>query len=207
MCRLILKPVILTVSICISVVIWLASWPYFSINKNSSIPYLTGRETYMDGLFSSGLYLHAMFSPIILVLAAIQLTYPKNIAHRLLGVAYIVLILLSVPGALILAYHAYGGIWVQFNLFALTACWIGFTAMGVVQLLKRQWDAHRRFMLRSGVLTFSAIALRLMSYVGENFLNISNADYYPLYTLLNWLPILIGVEIYIRHFNRSSAYL
>jgi hypothetical protein len=184
--------------------IWLSSFPYFFNREGKSIAYLAGRESYVEGLFSVGLFWHAMLSPLALGLGTLQIFYPRNFAHKFVGSCYILLVLISVSGAIILAYYSYGGIWIKANLFALIFFWIVFTGYGVKYLLLQQWVKHRQFMLRSCALTFSAILLRVFSYLGEEVFHINNQSGYPVYVIINWLPLIIGIEIYLRYSNSKK---
>jgi uncharacterized membrane protein len=80
--------------------------------------------------------------------------------HRWLGRFYLVGILLGGIGALRLAVGSECRL-CSVPLFTLALFWLFMSAMAYVTVLRRQIDAHRQFMIRSYVLTFAFVLIRL----------------------------------------------
>lgn len=118
--------------------------------------------------------------------------------HRWIGWSYASAVAASWIASVPLALHAQTGAWASAGFFGLGAFWIVCTTMAVTAVaLRKDFEAHGRWMIRSYGLTAAAITLRI-------YLPISLAMHwrydiaYPAIAWLCWVPNLIGVEIYLR---------
>ena len=81
--------------------------------------------------------------------------------------------------------------------FLLALVWLGTTGAAYVAARKRDFDSHRRWMIRSAALTFAAVTLRL--YLGLTMAG--GLPFDPSYTVIAWacwVPNLIAVELWAR---------
>jgi uncharacterized membrane protein len=115
--------------------------------------------------------------------------------HRWMGRMYVFTVcLVSGPASLVMAFYANGG-WSSRVAFSILAvCWIATTAMGWLTARRRDWAAHRRWMMRSYALTLSAITLRLWKYLIVAFFAPRPMDVYRLVAWLGFVPNMIFVE-------------
>jgi uncharacterized membrane protein len=141
------------------------------------------------------LYLHAFSAPMALLIGIIQFsTKPKNV-HRWLGRVYIIAILLvAAPSGFYMAFYAIGG-WVSsISFWLLSILWWWFTFRAFRFAKAKDFKAHKRFMIRSFILTNSAIALRLLGFLNLKFLHFDLVSAYTIISWLSWLPFLLVYE-------------
>jgi uncharacterized membrane protein len=145
----------------------LANYPdYFPPNFDSL--FLQGREATFTGVYRTAFYVHIFSGPVVLFNGLILLSeYVRRRHsgwHRWLGrVQVVVLLLFVLPSSMVMSRHAFGGWPAGLSFFLLSAATAGCAIVGVVYALRRRYDQHRRWMMRSYVLICSAVILRLIS--------------------------------------------
>lgn len=119
--------------------------------------------------YPSAFFLHVFSSIFVLFTGMtqfsnrIRVNYPT--VHRFMGKTYVFLILLAAaPSGWIIGYHANGGIFAQIGFMLLAILWFFFTFQAFRYAKKRNFEKHRKFMMRSFALTLSAITLRLLKF-------------------------------------------
>lgn len=134
----------------------------------------------------------------------LQRNYKK--IHRTLGKTYItVLLFISGPSGLVMGLYAMGGISTKISFTLLAILWISFTAIAWKKAKQKQWDAHRKFMLRSYALTLSAVSLRLFKWIINGTFGLPPMDTYIIVSWLGWMFNLGVVELYIQfELNRKK---
>ncbi|MGL4632489.1 MAG: DUF2306 domain-containing protein [Leadbetterella sp.] len=154
-------------------------------------------------------FCHVFSSIVIIVLGLTQFSrtilkqFPK--IHRLNGKGYILLILLiSSPSGLILAYHANGGLISKISFSFLSILWFVFTLKAYTFIKKKDFAKHRDFMIRSYALTLSAISLRLFKYGIVFFFALPPMDTYKIVSVLGWTINLGIAEILIMKISMST---
>ncbi len=177
-------------------------FPYFSWKID--IDFLQTKQNLVHlWYYRTAFYLHIFSSLPVLFFGAILFSQriQKKFAkfHRILGQSYVALVLVvSAPSGMVLAFYANGGWMVQLSFLLATTLWWYFTWRGLQTALKKDFVAHRRWMMRSYALAFSAITLR----ASQLFLN--GIDWFPLelqYLFVaweSWILNLILVELYLR---------
>lgn len=168
---------------------------YFPPNFNSL--FLEGRENTFFGWYSVAFYIHIITGPFVLVNGLILLNEsvrrrnPR--VHRVLGrVQVAVLLFLMLPSALAMSLHAFAGWWAGLS-FVLLSTITAFSAIaGFVYAIRRQFDKHRRWMIRCYVLICSALALRLLSGAAD-LIGVSNAE--GAYILAAWCSWLLPLGV------------
>jgi hypothetical protein len=151
--------------------------------------------------------LHVFGASVAMLLAPFQLSTSLRARapgwHRLMGRLYLTL---GVGGAaaLFLAPIAFGG-WVSTTGFALlAAAWLLTGAMGLRSALRRDFAAHRRWMVRNVSMTFAAVTLRVL--LGTSFaLRLPFDSVYPLLAWLSWVPNVVVAEWLIRREGRRGS--
>ncbi len=123
--------------------------------------------------------------------------YPS--VHRLIGKVYIGIILfVSGPAALIMAYYANGGLIGQISFMTLSILWWWVTLRGYQAIRNGQIKAHGEWMIRSYALTFSAITLRIMQFYCATFTVIDSEIAYQIIAFPSWIPNILIAEWIIR---------
>lgn len=118
-------------------------------------------------------------------------------AHRCLGQAYVLAVLIGGVAAFVLALDSFGGLTAHLGFGLLAACWIGCTLNAYRHIRQRNVTAHRRWMIRSYALTLAAVTLRV--YLPSSQLaGFPIAVAYPAIAWLCWVPNLLIAEWFIR---------
>lgn len=130
--------------------------------------FLEGRQNSFWGVYSVAFYAHILTAPLVLLSGTVLLSgwvlRNHHRVHAWLGRVHVfAVVALLVPSSLVMATRAFGG-WTAGLSFALLSLLTGMCAvMGVYHARRRQFAAHRRWMVRCYVLLCSAVVLRLMS--------------------------------------------
>lgn len=183
-----------------AVVITVGSLKHFSPYTTPSTFLKTKQIHY--SIYLPALYGHIVTSGCILVIGGLGFSrwIQTNAIqwHRRMGKAYVGLILfISAPSALIMAFYARGGWLINSCFFALSFLWWLFTWQAWMYIRKKNILQHRAFMLRSYALTLSAITLRWYTFFLGYLFNWYNLNSYTWVAWFSWVPNLIIVEYWI----------
>lgn len=177
-------------------------WPYtsgrldidFLLTKTSIVHLDHYRLAFYSHIFSSLVVLSSgafLFSNYLLK------KWPK--LHRWLGKVYVLLLLaVSAPSGMVMAVYANGGWAAKASFLILTPIWWWFTWKGYQTAVRRQFKAHRQWMMRSYALTLSAISLRIYQMMLGQLVYIDPVTQYIFVSWVSWVGNLIVVEILIR---------
>lgn len=155
-------------------------------------------------------YLHVIFSVFSMLAGFTQ--FSSHIInrhrkiHRIFGYIYVVDILcLAGPSGLVMSFYANGTIISKTSFVLLSFLWIYTTVMALTSVIKKDFQSHEKWMIRSFALTLSAISLRLMAFIMPKFLHLPAHDAYALIAWLSWtLNLLIAELIIYRKFIRLA---
>jgi Predicted membrane protein (DUF2306) len=168
--------------------------------KQSYLHITEWRLAFFIHVFSSILVLLAGFTQFS---STILKRYKKW--HRALGYTYVSnILLITGPAGLLMSFYANGGIGSRIGFIMLSVLWFFFTAMALYKAVKKQFIAHRIFMIRSFALTLSAITLRCWKVLLANFTDIAPMDRYRLIAWLGWTLNLLIAEWYIYKFIKQG---
>jgi uncharacterized membrane protein len=147
-------------------------------------------------------YLHITTSVFVLLAGSVQFSeyFLRNYkrVHRFIGKMYVFIILfISGPGALVMSFYANGTIVAKTSFVLLSVFWFLFTALAFYFAVKRNFVAHRKFMIRSYALTLSAITLRLYALILPHFTHMDGRDEYALIAWASWTINLLIAELII----------
>jgi hypothetical protein len=123
--------------------------------------------------------------------------------HRWVGRAYLTLCAVGGTSGLLLATGSSAGDVARWGFGLLAAAWLAANAMGYRAALARDFQAHRRWMIRSFALTFAAVTLRLYLPLATVAAGLSFQLAYPAIAWACWVPNLIVAELWIRTHPRS----
>lgn len=143
------------------------------------------------------LVLHAVCGGLALMLGPWQfvarLRAQRPRLHRAVGWGYASSLLVGGLAALPLALQADGGPWAQLGFALLGLLWLVTTAIALIHIRARRMVEHRRWMLRSFVLTAGGITLRLQILAGSAF-GVPVEAFYTALAWTSWLPQALGLE-------------
>lgn len=195
--------------------LWVAFISFFSYEMFSIIwPYTSG-QTDIDFLltktniihlfhYKSAFYSHISSSLVVLFIGAFLFSkkvlqkWPK--VHRWLGKTYIALLLLiSAPSGLIMAFYANGGWIAKVSFLILTPLWWWFTWKGYQTARQKAFKAHQVWMIRSYALTLSAISLRLYQLGLGYWFYFDPISQYIFVSWVSWVGNLAIAELIIRN--------
>jgi len=178
-----------------------------------SYRYLFGQGPVPDGVatnrhFQPWIVLHAAGAATALLLGPVQfvasLRKRMPALHRIVGCLYWAGCLVGGVSALVLAAGVSAGPIAGMGFGALGAAWLAATGTAVRRIVAGDVASHRRWMVRSFALTFSAVTLRLYlplaSVAGVDFLLA-----YRVIAWMCWVPNLVGVEWCLRRPRTKAA--
>lgn len=113
--------------------------------------------------------------------------------HRLLGKVYVVAVLVSGTGALVLAPSSTGGPPAHVGFGLLGVLWLTTATVAYASVRKRNYRAHRDWMIRSYALCLAAVMLRLYLPAAQ-MMGFRFEDAYPVIAWLCWVPNLVVAE-------------
>jgi uncharacterized membrane protein len=157
-------------------------------------------------------YTH-VFSSILVLLAGFtqfsQSFHKKyRSLHKKLGYVYVINILMVTgPSSLLMGFYANGGLTSRIAFVLLSILWMYFTAMALYKAIKKDFNAHRIFMIRSFALTLSAITLRIWKVILAATIDIGPMDRYRIIAWLGWVLNLIIAEYIIYTYFKTNSKL
>lgn len=150
-------------------------------------------------------HLHILGGGVALIIGAFQVnTALRKRAinvHRILGRIYLLAVLLSGIGGVIMAWHATGGIGTKLGFGLLGVAWLFTGAMAFWTIRNGDIASHRNWMVRNYALTLAAVTLRIylpLSIVA----GIAFPVAYAVIAWMCWIPNLLVAE---RFFVRQKA--
>ena len=152
-------------------------------------------------LSPGGLRFHIGVTAIAIIVApwqfARRLRNRHPLVHRTMGRIYLVAGFLGIGTGTVIALGSSQGLVAGTGFLCLGLSWLTVTAVAYRMILARDYEAHRRWMLRSFALIFGAVTLRI--YIPVSFaLGLSFGTSYPAIAWLAWVPNLVLMEWWIR---------
>jgi hypothetical protein len=133
-----------------------------------------------------------------------QLLKSKPRLHRAFGYMYVAdVLMVTGPAGLLMSFYANGGISSRIAFVLLSTLWISFTAIALYKAVKKDFKAHRIFMIRSFALTLSAVTLRVWKVLIANFTDVPPMDRYRIIAWLGWTLNLLIAELIIYHYIKK----
>lgn len=164
----------------------------------TDIHFLRYKQEYINiPLWKAAFYVHVFSS--VLALAAGLTQFSNHVLrkhrrlHRIIGWIYVVdILVINFPAAMIMAYYANGLLPSKIAFTILDCLWFWFTLKAVLAARKRAISEHKRFMIRSYALTFSAITLRSWKIV---LAAVFHPDPLSLYMIDAWMGFVPNLFI------------
>jgi len=147
-------------------------------------------------------YMHITFGGIALLIGWMQFSRKirtKNIDfHRSIGKIYVLSVLLSSIGGLIIALFATGGLVSTLGFGLLAATWLFTDILAYRSIRRLDIPRHRAWMIRNYALAFAAVTLRIYLPIAMFALHADFLIAYRIIAWLCWIPNLVVAEIMIR---------
>lgn len=182
----------------------------------TDVGFLVFKQDYLDNkVWKFSFYMH-VFTSIFALLAVFtqfsaEILKGKRWLHKLMGRLYAWdILLINFPAGMVMAIYA-NGLWPSKIAFVILDClWFWFTYKGVMAARKKNFVAHRHYMIRSYALTFSAITLRSWKLILSNTFTIDPLSLYMIDAWLGFVPNLLVAEWIIlrekrRKMKKTSA--
>lgn len=193
------KNVYFSIALIVCFLIILKSIDY--LNPDFSEGFLIGKGVIFT-FYKVFLFMHMAGAPIALLAGLFQFTFTNSKIHRAIGILYLGgVLLLAAPSGFIMAFFAIGGFWSVLNFLILSLLWFYFSLKAYQLIRKGIIDEHRKFMTRSFILTNSAIGIRVLSYLNNQFQLIDGELGYVLISWISWVPALLVFEL----LNRQTS--
>lgn len=149
-------------------------------------------------------YIHIFSSVIVLVCGAFlfskYILIRYKTLHKWIGKLYVViLLLLSAPSGMVMAFYANGGVWVKLSFILLTPLWWYVTVRAYTAIRAGKVNEHIQWMTRSYALTLSAVSLRVYQMVFSSMEIINPELQYLVISWGSWMGNLFFAEIYMYY--------
>lgn len=159
---------------------------------------LTSSTTYMTAF-----YMHIFGGGIALLAGWPQfhagLRNRRLALHRNLGKVYLISILgAGAPAGLYIAFFADGLLTGKVGFIMLAIVWGAFTATAYAKARAKDFQEHKRWMIRSYAITFAAVTLRIWLPLFSGALGYGFQEAYPMIAWLCWVPNLFVAELIVR---------
>jgi uncharacterized membrane protein len=190
---------------------WCALVLFASVNSILAMRYLLPHVPFAAPLPNLKLHrialaIHASCAGIALLIGPFQIVEGFRVRwtklHRRLGWVYAGAVAPGAISAMPLALHASFGPITGSGFFVLAVLWLFVTGTALWMVIQREFESHRRWMLRSYALTAAAITLRIMLPVSA-VIGFPAAPSYRAIAWMCWLLNLVIIEVYLN-FRRDS---
>ena len=121
--------------------------------------------------------------------------------HRIEGRIYVGACLIGAAAGFYIAFHTTAGPWAATGFAILAVLWFGATLTGYLNARRRNFELHRRWMVRSYALTSAAITLRLITGIG-GAVGVGFYDAYVFAAWASWIINLAVVETWLAYHAR-----
>ncbi len=171
---------------------------------DSDTAFLQIKQTEVNGIkpYLFIFYIH-VYSAIFSLLAGFtqfntKLLKNNPVIHITIGKLYVFSVLfLAAPSGFFIGLYANGGFYSKVSFVTLSFLWFYFTLKGFLMVKSKKINLHKKFMLRSFALAFSAITLRLWKVILVYLFHLSPMDTYQIIAWLGWIPNILLIEYYI----------
>ncbi|MEP7237693.1 MAG: DUF2306 domain-containing protein [Ferruginibacter sp.] len=183
---------------------------FLYIPMQNDVAFLQLKQSYIHiGEWRIAFFVH-VFSSIFALLAGFtqfskRLLKNKPKWHRAIGYSYVInVLMITGPAGLLMSFYANGGISSRIAFVLLSVLWIAFTAIALYKAVKKDFKAHRIFMIRSYALTLSAVTLRVWKVLLANYTDMPPMDRYRTIAWLGWTLNLLVAEWIIYYYIKKK---
>lgn len=156
-----------------------------------------------------GIYTHAFFALFALAIGPFQflrsLLKRRRAVHKTLGKLYVITGLLTGISGLYMAVYSFGGRTSQLGFAGMAIATLITVTAAYVKIRERDIVAHRRWMLRSYAVLFSAVTFRFWLGILAALSGGALIWAYPLASWLSWVLNLVWAEWYLHRHGQSQS--
>ena len=185
----------------VATVLCLLTGAYAMIIVASGFDALPGDIASNSFLNPGGIRFHITVTAIAIIVAPWQFARGLRnrfpLVHRTMGRTYLVTGFIGIGTGTAIALGSSQGLIAGFGFLFLGLAWLSVTAIAYRKILARDYEAHRRWMLRSFALMFGAVTLRIYLPV-SSVMGIEFGSSYPVIAWINWIPNILLMEWWIR---------
>lgn len=174
------------------------------LSFRTDIGFLLAKQDYInDKAWMTAFYIHISSSILVVLTGPFQFVKALRNKflrlHRVLGKIYVGAILfLAAPSGFYIALYANGGIGAQIGFVLLSFLWFGCTFLAYKNAKEKKILAHKKWMIRSYALSFSAVTLRLYVPLLSLGFGLEHDFVLVVTSWVNWVPNLLVAEWIIR---------
>lgn len=185
-----------------SVYLGVITFEYYSFRTD--INFLLAKQDFIyNTVWMTAFYIHISASIWVVLTGPFQfikrLRNRYTSVHRAMGKVYVgAILLLAAPSGFYMALYANGGLAAQSGFTVLSILWFLFTFMAYKRVREGNITKHRRWMIRSYALSFSAITLRLYTPFLSLWMGMELDFVTQITAWINWIPNLLVAELIIR---------
>lgn len=172
--------------------------------------FLQDRQDYFwSSFYGVGFYLHIAGAPLALIsglpqLSRMVLRWSPRL-HRVLGRVYALAVLLAAaPGGFVMGFRSFAGTPALICFTVMSLLVTVFTVLAWRAALRRRFQSHRRWMIRSYLMMVSAILLRLIDPLLRD-LGVPDLTSYVSSLWLSWVPSLVIFEVFEHWPSRRNS--
>ena len=203
----IIKAILVTAMILLSVLIALVSFRYLSFEPIDLISN-KAPELRANILWLSAFYLHVFPGALALFIGGPQfigrLRDKFTGIHRTIGKVYVVSVYVSSVAGMGLAIFADGGIAAKAGFAGLAIMWFFSNYRAYTAIRRVDIREHREWMIRNFALTFAAVTLRIWLPLFLAGFGMKFNTAYPIISWLCWVPNILVAEILVRKLERPA---
>ena len=179
---------------------------YLSFSKELALLSTKPVELTSSWFYMMMFYFHVGFGSIALGTGVAQLIFTLNKmkAHRSIGKIYMVAVLFSGSGGLYISFFANTGLIAQMGFFMLAVSWLTTSYLAYFHIRRGDVSTHKKWILRSMALTFSALTLRVL-LPGSIIAGLTFEMVYPIIAWACWVPNLIVNELIAKRVDLKVA--
>lgn len=126
--------------------------------------------------------------------------------HRTLGKIYLISVLISGITGFYIALYATGGIIASLGFIGMSLVWLLTSTQAYRKIINLNINSHRKWMIRSYAITFSAVSLRLWLPALQFGIGLDFMTSYKIVAWISWVLNLFIAEWIINRTNKYSNY-
>lgn len=185
-----------------SLYLGITTFAYLSFRTD--IGFLLAKQDFINNkAWMTAFYIHISSSILVVLTGPFQFVKALRNKylrlHRVLGKIYVGSILfLAAPSGFYMGLFANGGIGAQIGFVLLSFLWFGFTFLAYKSVKEKKISQHKKWMIRSYALSFSAVTLRLYVPLLSLGFGLEHDFVVVITSWINWIPNLLVAEWIIR---------
>lgn len=184
--------------------LYLGAITFAYLSFRTDIGFLLAKQDFINNkVWMTAFYIHISSSILVVLTGPFQFVKALRNKylqlHRVLGKIYVGSILfLAAPSGFYMGLFANGGIGAQIGFVLLSFLWFGSTFLAYKSVKEKKISQHKKWMIRSYALSFSAVTLRLYVPLLSLGFGLEHDFVVVITSWINWIPNLLVAEWIIR---------